>query len=112
MQKPKEEGGCCVAVNSNEGESENRDATKCDSEEKASLLYERSAHGLGVVSDEDSKIKVEYFGLEEEHNLMSMVEMEPADGSLTTSQEDWGSLDSDGLFGQSNSCCQWWDFWA
>ncbi|KAJ9188196.1 hypothetical protein P3X46_003581 [Hevea brasiliensis] len=112
MQKPREEGEWCgqgVAVNSSEGESENGDTKKCDSEAKPSLSFERSAHGLGVPSDEDDRIKVEYFGLEEEPNLMSIVEH--ADGSWT-SQEDWGSLDSDGLFDQSNSGCQWWDFWA
>ncbi|KAG8663697.1 homeobox-leucine zipper protein ATHB-12 isoform X2 [Manihot esculenta] len=113
-QKPREEGECsgeAAAVNSSEGESENGDAAKCDSEAKCSLsLIETSSNGLGVLSDEDSSIKVEYFGLEEEPNLMRM--MEPGDGSLTTSQEDWGSLDSDGLFDQSNSGCQWWDFWV
>ncbi|KAJ6320156.1 hypothetical protein OIU78_015529 [Salix suchowensis] len=72
------------------------------------LSNEQPEHGLGVLSYEDSSIKAEYFELEEP-NIMSMVE--PADGSLT-SQEDWVSLDSDGLFDQSSSGYQWWDFWA
>ncbi|KAF2315181.1 hypothetical protein GH714_038352 [Hevea brasiliensis] len=78
LQKRREEGECCgegVAVNSSEGESENGEATKCDSEANRSLsLIERSSQRLGVVSDEDSSIKVGYFGLEEEPNLMSMVD--------------------------------------
>ncbi|XP_061961012.1 homeobox-leucine zipper protein ATHB-7-like [Populus nigra] len=112
MKKPVEEGECCgqgAAVNSSEGESENGDATKGESETKPRLSIEQPGHGLGVLSDEDSSIKVDYFELEEEPNLMSMVE--PAEGSLT-SQEDWGSIDSDGLFDQSSSGYQWWDFWA
>ncbi|KAH8488871.1 hypothetical protein Peur_059505 [Populus x canadensis] len=112
MKKPGEEGECCgqgAAVNSSEGESENGDTTKGESETKPRLSIEQPEHGLEVLSDEDSSIKADYFELEEEPNLMSMVE--PADGSLT-SQEDWGSLDSDGLFDQSSSGYQWWDFWA
>ncbi|XP_002529960.3 homeobox-leucine zipper protein ATHB-7 [Ricinus communis] len=117
MEKSRDqEGVCCEqrvgsAVNSSEAESDNGEAIKCESEAKPrSVSVERSEHGLGGPSDEDSSIKAEYFGLDqEEANLMSIVE--PADGSLT-SQEDWGSLDSDGLFDQSNTGCQWWDFWA
>ncbi|KAG6784901.1 hypothetical protein POTOM_010612 [Populus tomentosa] len=112
MKKPGEEGECCgqgPAVNSIEGKSENADTTMGESETNPRLSIERPEHGLGVLSDEDSSIKAEYFELEEEPNLISMVE--PADGSLT-SQEDWGSLDSDGLFDQSSSDYQWWDFWA
>ncbi|KAG6749657.1 homeobox-leucine zipper protein ATHB-7-like [Populus alba x Populus x berolinensis] len=111
MKEPGEEGGCCgqgAAVNSSEGESENGDTTKGESETKH-RFSKQPEHGLGVLSDEVSSIKADYFELEEEPNLMSMVE--PADGSLT-SQEDWGSLDSDGLFDQSSSGYQWWDFWA
>jgi homeobox-leucine zipper protein len=112
MKKPGEEGECCgqgAAVKSSEGESENGDTTKGESETKPRLSIQQPEHGLEVLSDEDSSIKADYFELEEEPNLMSMVE--PADGSLT-SQEDWGSLDSDGLFDQSSSGYQWWDFWA
>lgn len=114
MKKPGEEGKCCgqgVGVNSSEAESsDNGETIKGESEVKPVLFVERSEHRLGVLSDEDSSIKAEYFELpDEEPNLMSMVE--PADGSLT-SQEEWGSLESDRLFDQSSSGCQWWDFWA
>lgn len=97
-------------MNSSVGDSDIGDAAKCESEVKPDLSFEISKRGLGALSDEDSSIKAEYFELEEEHNnFMSMVE--PADGSLT-SQEDWGSLESGGLFDQSSSSYQWWDFWA
>ncbi|GMY09056.1 homeobox-leucine zipper protein ATHB-12-like [Fagus crenata] len=112
MQRPKEERKCCVegvAVNSIQGESDSGDTNKCESEMKPSLSMEISEHGGGVLSDEDSNIKAEYFGLEEEPNLLNMVV--PADGSLT-SPENWGSLNSDVLFDQSNSNNQWWDFWS
>lgn len=105
LQKPKEEeeGQCCGQVT----------AMKCDSEGQQSFSMERSEHALGVLSDDDSAIaiKTDYFGLEEEAaNLVSMVE--PADHSSLTSPEDWRSFDSDGLFDQSSSGYQWWDFWS
>ncbi|XP_050235677.1 homeobox-leucine zipper protein ATHB-12-like [Mercurialis annua] len=90
------------------------DAMKKTSSE---VNYERST---SAESENGERIKCEllseeakpYFGIdheEEETNLMSIVEA--GDGSLT-SQEDWASLDSDALFVESNSGCQWWDFWA
>ena len=112
MQRPQEERQCCsegLVANSIQGELDNGDTTKCESETKPSLSTERSEHGAGVLSDEDSNIKAEYFTLEDEPSLLNMVE--PADGSLTSS-EDWSSLNSDGLFDQSNSNNQWWDFWS
>ncbi|XVF22312.1 hypothetical protein REPUB_Repub12eG0162100 [Reevesia pubescens] len=112
VKKPKEEGQCCglvIAMNSIEGDSDKGEAVKSDSEGQISLSMERSEHTLGVLSDDDSAIKTDYFGLEEEPNLISMVE--PADGSLT-SAEEWRSFDSDGLFNQSGTGCQWWDFWS
>lgn len=80
-----------------------------------SLSEEKTEHGGvggGVPSDDDSSIKaVDYFRMEEEPaNLVNMVE--PADGSLSTSHEDWGSLNSDCLFDGSTSSFQWWDFWS
>uniref|UniRef100_A0A2P2JDM9 Homeobox-leucine zipper protein n=2 Tax=Rhizophora mucronata TaxID=61149 RepID=A0A2P2JDM9_RHIMU len=111
MQKPREEGQCCgqdAGLNSSEAESDNGDTFKYETEVKPSVSLERSEHGLGILSDEVSSIKAEYFGLDEEPNLMSIVE--PAES--LTSQEDWGNLDSDGLFNQSSSGCQWWDFWV
>ncbi|XVF33106.1 hypothetical protein REPUB_Repub17cG0139800 [Reevesia pubescens] len=112
LKKPEEEGHCCgqvTAMNSIEGDSDKGEAVKSDSEGQLSLSMERSEHALGVLSDDDSAIKTDYFGLEEEPNLISMVE--PADGSLT-SPEDWRSFDSNGLFDQSSSGYQWWDFWS
>ncbi|CAN1794123.1 Homeobox-leucine zipper protein ATHB-7 [Linum perenne] len=71
--------------------------------------------GVGFMSDQEDdhrSVKVEFFGAEEEAKMMSMVDVGHGDGSLT-SQEDWGSLDSDGvLLNQSTSDYQWWDFWA
>ncbi|KAJ0053154.1 hypothetical protein Pint_00643 [Pistacia integerrima] len=114
LQKPREERQCCgqfEAVNSMDSELDNGEATntKCESEVKPSLSLEISEQRLGVLSDDDSSIKAEYFGLEEEPNLMAMVE--PAESSLT-SPEDWGKFESDDLFDQSSTGYQWWDFWS
>ncbi|KAL0373860.1 UNVERIFIED_CONTAM: Homeobox-leucine zipper protein ATHB-7 [Sesamum radiatum] len=64
-------------------------------------------------SDDDSSIRPELFGLDEENELLKLVEPAAADSSLT-SAEDWGSLDSDDLMNQPNDhdCYQWWDFWS
>ncbi|KAF5731988.1 homeobox leucine zipper family protein [Tripterygium wilfordii] len=115
VQKSEEERECCRrsegAPRSNEGELENGDFSKRESEVKPSLSMEISEHGLGVHSDDDGSIKTEYFGLDDEPNLMSMVE--PAGNrNPLTSPEDWGSLESDNLFDQSSSGYQWWDFWS
>ncbi|KAH7519439.1 homeobox-leucine zipper protein ATHB-12 [Ziziphus jujuba] len=108
VQRPREEG---AALNSIDGESDNEEEqTKSGSQVKPSLSMEKSEHGVGVLSDEDSSIKAEYFSLEEETKLVNMVE--PGDDSLTTSHEDWGSLNSDCLFDESSSGYQWWDFWS
>ncbi|KAF5743887.1 homeobox leucine zipper family protein [Tripterygium wilfordii] len=114
VQKPGERQ-CCGqsegAPSSDEGKMENDDSNKCESEVKPSLSMEISDHGVGVLSDDDSSIKAEYFGLEDEPNLMSMVE--PAgDSNSLTSPEDWGNLESDSLFDHSSSSYQWWDFWS
>lgn len=67
-------------------------------------------------SDDDSNIKAEYFGLDHDHDgehdhLLSTVEMEPVDGSLT-STEDWDNLDSNALLEQPSTSYPWWDFWS
>ncbi|KAE8681573.1 Homeobox-leucine zipper protein HOX6 [Hibiscus syriacus] len=111
IKKPKEEGQCCrqvTATNCNDGDK-GETTVKSDSEGQLSFSVGRSEHALGVLSDDDSAIKTDYFGLEEEANLMRMVD--PADDSLT-SPEDWRSFDSDGLFDQSNCGYPWWDFWS
>ncbi|KAI3444366.1 hypothetical protein Pfo_001031 [Paulownia fortunei] len=64
----------------------------------------------GMLSDDDSSIKAELLGLDEENELLKMVE--PAVDSSLTSSEDWGSLDSDDLINQPTESCQWWDFWC
>ncbi|KAL4362830.1 hypothetical protein GQ457_04G030400 [Hibiscus cannabinus] len=111
IKKPKEEGQCCGQVtetNCNDGDK-GETTVKSDSEGQLSFSMGRSEHALGVLSDDDSAIKTDYFGLEEDPNLMSMVD--PADDSLT-SREEWRSFDSDGLFDQSNCGYPWWDFWS
>ncbi|XP_044503285.1 homeobox-leucine zipper protein ATHB-7-like [Mangifera indica] len=106
LKKPREE-----AVNSMDSELDNGDATntKYESEVKPRLSLEISEQRVGVLSDDDSCIKAEYFGLKEEPNLMPMVE--PAESSLT-SPADWRKFESDDLFDQSNTGYQWWDFWS
>lgn len=106
LQNRGDENQCCErreAVNSNHGEN-----IKYETEVKPGLSFGRSEQRLGVLSDDDSSIKAEYFSLEDEANLMSMVE--PAESSLT-SPEDWSNFESDGLFDQSSGEYQWWDFW-
>ncbi|KAL2336249.1 hypothetical protein Fmac_010695 [Flemingia macrophylla] len=112
MQKPSEQGQKCKqveAANSVDSESENGGTMKCEAEEKPSPSMERSEHVLGDLSDDDTSIKVENFGLEDEPGLLNFVEH--ADGSLT-SPEDWGAFESNDLLGQSTTDYQWWDFWS
>ncbi|KAK8500415.1 hypothetical protein V6N12_013939 [Hibiscus sabdariffa] len=87
-------------------QKEKGEAIKYNSEGQLSLPMEKPEHGRGGISDDDSARKMEYFGAEEELNLISMVE--PA----LTSPEDWRSFDSDGLFCQSGCGYQWWDYWS
>ncbi|KAI4328958.1 hypothetical protein L6164_021268 [Bauhinia variegata] len=111
-QKPQEQiqpSAQVKAATSMDSESENGYNIKCQPELNPSPSTERSEHVLGVLSDDDSSIKAEYFGLEEEPSLLNLVKH--ADGSLT-SPEDWGTLDSNDLLGQSTSDYQWWDFWS
>ncbi|KAE8699627.1 Homeobox-leucine zipper protein HOX6 [Hibiscus syriacus] len=97
IKKPEEEGKQVTATNCNDG-------GKGETTVKSDSSMGRSGRSLGVLSDDDSTIKTDYFGVEEEPNLMSMV-----DDSLT-SREDWRSFESDGLFDQSNCGHPWWDF--
>ena len=98
-----------LVQNSAESEADNRDNGNCESEVKPNLSLERSEHGGGVLSDDDSSIRADYFVMEEEPSLLTMVE--PVDGCLT-SPEDWGSWDSENVFDQSSGSYQWWDFWG
>lgn len=98
-------------------ESYNRDDNTIKNKEmegKPSLSFDLSEHGVnGVISDDDSSIKADYFGLDEESDhLLKMVE---AGDSSLTSPENWGSLEDDGLLDQqpnSSNYDQWWDFWS
>lgn len=56
-----------------------------------------------------SCIKPEYFGLEDEPDLLIL--MEPSESSLT-SAEDWDKFEPDGLLDQSDGVCAWWDYWS
>ncbi|WVZ16251.1 hypothetical protein V8G54_009233, partial [Vigna mungo] len=112
MQKPLEAGQSRTqveAANSMDSESENGGTMKCELEEKPSPSIERSEHAHGVLSDDDASIKVEHFGLEDEHGLLNFAEH--ADDSLT-SPEDWSAFESSGLLGPTSSDYQWWDFWS
>lgn len=114
IQKPQEQAQSSSstqvkAANSMDSESENGDTIKCEAEVKPSPSMERSEHVIGVVSDDDTSIKVEYFGMEDEPGLLNFVEH--GDGSLT-SPEAWSNFESDDLLGQSASDFQWWDFWS
>jgi len=112
IQKPIEQSQSSSQVkeaNSMESASENGGRIKCEAEVKPSPSMERSEHVLDVLSDDDTSIKVEYFGLEDETGLMNFAEH--ADGSLT-SPEDWSAFESNDLLGQSSCDYQWWDFWS
>ncbi|CAK8560631.1 unnamed protein product [Lathyrus sativus] len=112
IQKPIEQSQSSSQVkeaNSMESESENGGRMKCEAEVKPSTSMERSEHVLDVVSDDDTSIKVEYFGLEDEHGLMNFGEH--GDGSLT-SPENWSGFETNDLLGQSSCDYQWWDFWS
>ncbi|XP_061370367.1 homeobox-leucine zipper protein ATHB-12-like [Gastrolobium bilobum] len=111
LQKPLEQIQSSTQVKvANSMDSESEATINCSEPEvKPSPSMERSEHVLDVPSDDDSSIKVEYFGLEDEPGLLNFVEH--ADGSLTSS-EDWGTFDSNDLLGQSTSDYQWWDFWS
>ncbi|KAK4268912.1 hypothetical protein QN277_022139 [Acacia crassicarpa] len=109
IQKPNEEAHQgynteVKPVNSMDSVSENGDNIKVKAEENpSSTTMERSEQVVGVLSDDDSSIKAEYFGLEDEPNtLLNFAEQ--ADDSL--------NFDSDELLDQSGVGYQWWDFWS
>lgn len=85
---------------------------KNEYETKPTLSLGGSEHGLGILSDDYSIIKAEYFKVdEEEPDLPSMVEVDLGEGSLT-STEDWENLDSSVILDQPSNDSQWWDFWT
>lgn len=111
IQKPIEENqhsGESMAINSTDLESENGETARSESEVQPCISMGKSDNVLGVLSDGDSAMVADYFGLEGETRIINM--LEPADGSLT-STEDWGTFEP-GLFHQASSGYQWLDFWS
>ncbi|XP_022147239.1 homeobox-leucine zipper protein ATHB-7 isoform X2 [Momordica charantia] len=112
IQRSMEETESCrggLSVETIDGKSENGHRVKYESEVKPSVSaeeLEKSEHELEVLSNYGSGIKEDYIGLEEPQLR------EPAQGSLTSSTPNWNNLDSEGLFSQSNTSGQWWDFWS
>ncbi|CAL0315413.1 unnamed protein product [Lupinus luteus] len=106
IEKPQEQAQSSTSTQvkaaNMDSESENGDTIKYEAEVKPSLL--------GVPSDDDTSIKVEYFGMEDEPCLLNFVEQH-AEGSLT-SPEEWSTFESHDLLAQSTSDLQWWDFWS
>ncbi|KAK3038755.1 hypothetical protein RJ639_027342 [Escallonia herrerae] len=113
LEKPGKDSQCCVEAiasrNKIDGGPDYKDNIKSDIEVKPSLSLDGSEHGVSVLSDDDSSIKTEYLGLNEEPGLLHMVET--ADGTLR-SREDWDSLESNGMLEQSTDSSEWWDFWS
>ncbi|XP_019251303.1 PREDICTED: uncharacterized protein LOC109230237 [Nicotiana attenuata] len=89
--------------------SDNKDNIKNEMDTKCCLSFDLSEHGFGVISDDDSSIKADYFGVNQDSDLMNIVE--PADGTLT-SPENLGSLEYDNLFNKPSTDYDWWDFWS
>lgn len=107
MQKSREEskdfGGQDVAENSSGDQLDRGEDINSEFEAKPE---QTTLDWIHVFSDDDSSIRADYFGLDKEPELLSMVE--PADSS-----ENCGSLDSEGgLLDESGSSNQWWDFWS
>ncbi|KAL2893348.1 Homeobox-leucine zipper protein ATHB-7 [Bienertia sinuspersici] len=79
-------------------------------EEKPALSMEGSEYGAcSIISDEGSSENTNYFGMEDETDILTMVQT--VDGSLT-SGDGWDDLHPEGLFDQAVDSCQWWDFWS
>nr|ADH04264.1 HB1 [Nicotiana benthamiana] len=116
MQKSEKEEGqyCSIGFDQESYNREDNTIKNKEMEGKPSLSFDLSEHGVnGVISDDDSSIKADYFGLDEESDhLLKMVE---AGDSSLTSPENWGTLEDDGLLDQQPNSCnydQWWDFWS
>jgi homeobox-leucine zipper protein len=79
---------------------------KCESE----VLIKKPI--METSDDDDNSIikKGEIFRVDEANPINNMIN--PPDSPNVTTSEDWGSLDSDGLFDQTSSSYQWWDFWS
>lgn len=72
-------------------------------EMRPTLSLGEAEHGLGILSDDYSIIKEQYLKLNEDKlDLPSMVEVDPGEGSLT-STEDWQNLESSVILAQPSS---------
>ncbi|KAL2926944.1 Homeobox-leucine zipper protein ATHB-7 [Bienertia sinuspersici] len=79
-------------------------------EEKPALSMEGSEYGAcSIISDKGSSENTNYFGMEDETDILTMVQI--VDGSLT-SGDGWDDLHPGRLFDQAIHSCQWWDFWS
>ncbi|KAA0048858.1 homeobox-leucine zipper protein ATHB-7 [Cucumis melo var. makuwa] len=103
IQRSMEETESCrgvLSVETIDGTSENDNRTKYESEAKPCVsAEEKSEHELEVLS---SGVKEAYIGLEDPQLR------EPS----LISTPNWSNLDSEGLFSQSNTNGQWWNFWS
>ncbi|GAB4861551.1 hypothetical protein Ancab_036743 [Ancistrocladus abbreviatus] len=113
VEKVQSEGQCCklasAAGNSVDQSMENEEDKKNEPELNSGLPLQGSEYGKAILPDDGCSDTTNYFEMERETDLFKMVE--PVCSSLT-SDEDWHDLHSDGLFEQSPSSCQWWDFWS
>ncbi|XP_023527384.1 homeobox-leucine zipper protein ATHB-12 [Cucurbita pepo subsp. pepo] len=109
VQRSMEETESCrggLSLETIDGKSENGHRTKYESEVKPCVsAEEKSEHELEVLSNYGSGTKEAYLGLDEPQFR------EPTQGSLI-STPNWSNLESEGLFSQSNTNGQWWDFWS
>lgn len=97
-----------LGVGVNDQESESNNNNDGGDEKKPGLATEGGSHHYTASMPRDEG--TDYFGMEESTaDLLAMVE--PTCSSLT-SDEEWHGLQSDGLFDQSPSSCEWWDFWC
>lgn len=97
-----------------ESENTNNAKRKRDDEceAKPSLSLEGSEYGAcSILSDEGSSENANYFGMEEETDILTMGCVQPVDGSLSPG-EGWDDLRPVSLFDQAVDSCQWWEIWS
>lgn len=94
--------------NSTERDPDNR-VIKSEHEQKPAISFEGSDLRAAPCSDDENNNNY-YLGENEEADLMNV--MDPA-SSILASPGNWSAFNSDnGLFDQSSSTSQWWEFWA
>lgn len=110
-EKEQGEKQCIKSQRDDESENKNNGKKSEECEVKPALSLEGSEFGgCSMLSDEGSSENTNYFGVEDERDILTMVQ-QPVDSSLT-SGEGWEDLHPDGLFDQAVESCQWWDFWS